>query len=189
MKKFLKKSHKGFTLVELLIVIAVIGILGAMGFMGGQEANNIATATKIAEDLNLISAAMNMYYADNKAACDAGKESLNDDAGELKASSIKAGIKPYLKSAALIADETDTENLEGKYQIQISNNAWWLMYTIPANNVIKVGGILKNKAAQQGLKKSASYSTTTPGAQESDPSTTTYNLYDGTAATVYMQVR
>lgn len=189
MKKFLKKSHKGFTLVELLIVIAVIGILGAMGFMGGQEANNIATATKIVEDLNLISAAMNMYYADNKAACDAGKDSLGDDAGNLTAASIKAGIKPYLKSDALIADQNTTD-LEGKYQIQISetDNTWWLMYTIPANNVIKVGGILKNKAAQQGLKKEATYSTTTPAAGET-PASTTYNLYDGTAATVYMQVR
>ena len=186
----MKKFRKGFTLVELLIVIAVIGILGAMGFMGGQEANNIATATKIAEDFNLISAAMNMYYADNKAACDAGKESLDDDAGELKASSIKAGITPYLKSAALIADETNTTDLEGKYQIQISttDNTWWLMYTIPASSVIKVGGILKNKAAQQGLKKSASYSTTTTDS-DAGTSTTTYNLYEGDAAQVYMQVR
>ena len=173
----------------MLIVIGIIGILGAMGMMGGQEANNIATATKIVEDLNLISAAMNMYYADNKAACDAGKESLDDDATALTAKSIKAGITPYLKSAALIADN-ETTDLEGKYQIQISDNAWWLMYTIPDNSVIKVGGILKNKAAHQGLKKSATYSETeTTGEGASATSTTTYNLYDGTAAQVYMQVR
>ena len=98
----MKRMRKGFTLVELLIVIAVIGILGAMGMMGGQEANNIATATKIVEDFNLIAAAMNMYYADNKAACDAGKVSLDDNAEELDADAIVAGVKPYLKSAALL---------------------------------------------------------------------------------------
>ena len=67
----MKKSRKGFTLVELLIVIGIIGILGAMGMMGGTEANNIATASKIIEEFRIIGAAMNMYYADNRAEVEA----------------------------------------------------------------------------------------------------------------------
>ena len=81
--------------------------------------------------------------------------------------------------------------MEGKYQIQISatDNTWWLMYTIPASSVIKVGGILQNKAAQQGLKKDATkYSNTTGAGTTESPYVTTYNLYDGKAQ-VYMQVR
>ena len=166
----MKKFRKGFTLVELLIVIGVIGILGAMGMMGGQEANNIATATKIVEDFNIISAAMNMYYADNKALCDLGKQSETDGANDIDAAFIKTGITPYMKSVASIVTDNAAES---KYLITIhSDKTWWLTYTIPAANLTKVGGILKNKAAQQGLSK-------TVGA--------TTNDYDGTA-TVCMKV-
>ena len=168
----MKKMRKGFTLVELLIVIGVIGMLGAMGTMGGQEANNIATATKIVEDFNVISAAMNMYYADNKSACDAGKESEADGADDLTAESILTGITPYMKSVASIIGTGDAA--EGKYLITIHDDkTWWLTYKLPAGNLTKVGGILKNKASQQGLSK-------TVGA--------TTNDYDGTA-NVCMKVR
>ena len=160
----MKKMRKGFTLVELLIVIGVIGMLGAMGTMGGQEANNIATATKIVEDFNVISAAMNMYYADNKSACDAGKVSLAENADALSAAGILTGITPYVKSVASIVTDADAE---GKYLITLhSDKTWWLSYKLPAGNLEKVGGILKNKASQQGLSKSV-------GATTAD--------YDGTA--------
>ena len=114
----MKKFRKGFTLVELLIVISVIGILGAMGMMGGSEANTIATATKITEDLKIISSAMNMYYADNKTACDIGKASLKDDAEDLKATDIRAGTVPYLKSGAYLT--ADSTPVDGKYTIIIN---------------------------------------------------------------------
>ena len=167
----MKKIRRGFTLVELLIVIGVIGILGAMGMMGGTEANNIATATKIIDDFNVISAAMNMYYADNKAACDAGKVSEADNAADLDEAAIKTGITPYMKSVASIVTD---EAAEGKYLIKIhTDKTWWLTYKLPAGNLDKVGGILKNKAGQQGLNKAVG---------------TTTNDYDG-SATVCMKVR
>ena len=166
----MKIARKGFTLVELLIVIGVIGMLGAMGVMGGQEANNIATATKIVEDFNVISAAMNMYYADNKSACDAGKVSLEDNAADLTAAGILTGITPYVKSVASIVTD---QAAEGKYLITLhTDKTWWLTYTLPAANLTKVGGILKNKASQQGLIKTIGTTT----------------AYDGEAA-VLMKVR
>lgn len=60
-KKILMKKRKGFTLIELVIVIAILGVLSSISLVkfGGIEeksklnadfitANNIATATKIA---------------------------------------------------------------------------------------------------------------------------------------------
>ncbi len=64
MIKTLRKS-KGFTLVELLIVIIIIGILAGMMMLSSGSATDKAEATKIVSDLRNIKAACIMYYADN----------------------------------------------------------------------------------------------------------------------------
>ena len=66
MKKMLKKS-KGFTLVELLIVIIIIGILAGMMMLATGAATDKAEATKIVANMRSIKAAAVMYYADNNA--------------------------------------------------------------------------------------------------------------------------
>src|SRR6056297_2332641 len=65
MQKFMKKRKaKGFTLVELLIVIIIIGILaGALLLVAGAGTDK-AEATKIVSNLRGMKAAAVMYYAD-----------------------------------------------------------------------------------------------------------------------------
>ncbi len=64
MKKMLKKS-KGFTLVELLIVIIIIGILAGMMMLSTGGATAKAEATKIVSDMRNMKAAAIMVYADS----------------------------------------------------------------------------------------------------------------------------
>jgi len=60
-----KSMRKGFTLVELLIVIVVIGILSAMMMLSSTEAVSSARAADIISDLRNLKTACLAWYADN----------------------------------------------------------------------------------------------------------------------------
>lgn len=75
------KKRKGFTLVELLIVIIIIGILaGAMLLVAGSSTDK-AEATRIVSDLRTLKSAIMMAYSDK---------------GTWPSSSTLDEVKPYL---------------------------------------------------------------------------------------------
>ena len=166
----MKKMRKGFTLLELLVVIGVMGILGATGMVAGQEATNAARATTIADGLEKASAAMMMYYSDVA-------QGIADGTMTITATEVLAGAQAYLKDANSLENGTSTQTA-GKYCVVLgseeSNAAktWWVGYTF-----LETDGSLKamiaNKAKRMGLKATAA--------------TTGDEYTDG--ATVYMQVR
>lgn len=94
-----QRKSKGFTLVELLIVIIIIGILAGMMMLSTGAATDKAEATKIISNLRNAKAACIMYYADNSAYPVKGtSESSLDkylDAGLFNTNNGKIGYATY----------------------------------------------------------------------------------------------
>ena len=56
-------NRKGFTLVELLVVISIIGILSAIAIPKFTDANKTARGAKIQADLRTLDSAIQIYNA------------------------------------------------------------------------------------------------------------------------------
>jgi prepilin-type N-terminal cleavage/methylation domain-containing protein len=59
-------KKRGFTLIELLIVIAVISILSSIIYINWSNAQKRARDNKRKADLQSVSSALSLYYADKK---------------------------------------------------------------------------------------------------------------------------
>ena len=154
----MRKMHKGFTLLELLVVIGVMGIMGSMAMIAGQQATDAARANNIADGLEKAASAMMMYYGDNSDII--AVEGIGTDT-TIKIADLVKGASAYLKRTGSDEDEdmliasTET-NKVGKYYIDVQGTApaqeWWIVYTIPDTDTAGIGPILANKANRMGLK-------------------------------------
>jgi prepilin-type N-terminal cleavage/methylation domain-containing protein len=61
----LNKKRAGFTLVEIMIVVAIIALLAAIAVPGFLRARKRSQASKVLNDLRLISAAVDQYAIEN----------------------------------------------------------------------------------------------------------------------------
>jgi len=68
LRQLTRKTRAGFTLVEIMIVVAIIALLAAIAVPGFLRARKRSQASKILNDLRLISSAMDQY------AIEAGKK-------------------------------------------------------------------------------------------------------------------
>ena len=70
MLRKLTTKRAGFTLVEIMIVVAIIALLAAIAVPGFLRARKRSQASKILNDLRLISSAMDQYAIEtNKKSC------------------------------------------------------------------------------------------------------------------------
>lgn len=59
------KSNKGFTMIELIVVIALMGILATIGFSAYSTSMQAGRDNRRKLDLKNIASALQMYYADH----------------------------------------------------------------------------------------------------------------------------
>ena len=134
MKNNCSIKRRGFTLVELLIVIVVIGVLSAMMMLSSTEAVSSAKASNVISNLRNMKTAALAYYADH----------LDDAEGTNFSLSAKASdVRGYLNN------ENSTET--AKYLFTGKGSNTWFVYTnVTDKNVIAK---LKGRQSSVGLRK------------------------------------
>ena len=65
-KKTLKKSVKGFTLIELMIVVAIIGILAAIAIPKFADLVTKSKESAVKGSLGSVRSAISIYYSDTE---------------------------------------------------------------------------------------------------------------------------
>src|SRR5881394_1837257 len=65
MKMNLKSRQTGFTLVEIMIVVAIIALLAAIAVPGFLRARKRSQASRVINDLRLIDSAVDQYAIEN----------------------------------------------------------------------------------------------------------------------------
>ncbi len=97
----LNKNRGGFTLVEIMIVVAIIALLAAIAVPNFLRARKRSQATRILEDLRMIDSAIDQYAIENNRA---GGTSVS-----------WSDVKGYLKTGSSLYNSGGTDMLTGTY--------------------------------------------------------------------------
>ena len=97
----LSKNRGGFTLVEIMIVVAIIALLAAIAVPNFLRARKRSQATRILEDLRMIDSAIDQYAIENNKA--GGNNVAWTD------------VKGYLKTGSSLYNSGGFDMLGGTY--------------------------------------------------------------------------
>ena len=163
-------KRKGFTLVELLIVIVVIGVLSTMMMLSSTEAVSSAKAATIISNMRNIKTAALEFYADNMSALTQDGNDTKIDASKISGTKASGKdflgaivnqdpslIKKYLgnnDNFSLNENSNTNENNcnKGGYAVHCANKGtmWYVVYRF-ADNETSLKGKIKSRAASIGL--------------------------------------
>ena len=97
----LNKNRGGFTLVEIMIVVAIIALLAAIAVPNFLRARKRSQATRILEDLRIIDSAQDQYAIET-----------NKSSG---ANVAWADIQNYLKKGSVLYNSAGVDMLGGQF--------------------------------------------------------------------------
>jgi prepilin-type N-terminal cleavage/methylation domain-containing protein len=127
----LKKGRRGFTLVEIMIVIAIIALLAAIAVPGYLRSRKRTQATMVLEDLRNLHHSIEMYAVEtNKPA------GFNPVFSDL-ASYIKTGSRLYSTGNDVLGNSYGPFTVDGIPKVNsstfntlsdVANNAFWSPY-------------------------------------------------------------
>lgn len=140
MRKFMRK---GFTLAEVLLVIAIIGVLSSMMMVASSESVKTTEANNIVNNLRNFASAAMTFYTDSM---DHFTATPNDTSTDLKSCVVK-----YMYNGG-----NSIQN-SGDYYVKNNNGKWWVGYVLPTgSNSDGIKTRLKAKAQSSNLRGSAS---------------------------------
>src|SRR3954467_8654361 len=93
----LNKSRGGFTLVEIMVVVAIIALLASIAVPNFLRARKRSQATRILEDLRIIDSAIDQYAIEN-----------NKSAGDAV---VWRDIQVYLKKGGVLYNSSGVDLL------------------------------------------------------------------------------
>lgn len=96
MRKLIQKDEKGFTLVELMIVVAIIGILAAVAIPNFISYRNKAFCSGVESDANNVAASIADYFSIPT------HTNIDDASYKAYATTFKPAVNTYTISATAV---------------------------------------------------------------------------------------
>lgn len=128
--------RKGFTLIELMVVVAIIGILMAAGILAFSNAQQNARDSRRRADIDAISKALEQYYANNSSSYPATAAAIN--------SYFPAGAAP-------------TDPQSGSYNMSLTSSAYCVCATLEKTGRGNATALGSSGACTYGTGASANY--------------------------------
>lgn len=133
----MKKNIQGFTIVELMVVIAIIALLAALSVVGVQAARAKANNSKVQHDLEQIRKAMDTLG--NDTGMWPGGQEINEintvGSNEICANGCTQGLSS--PTSGLIATDGSFDNWSGPYMQEMPLDPWGHEYFFDTDYRIK----------------------------------------------------
>ena len=146
MNKFMKKAHKGFTIIQLVIGMLIFAILTGIAFYGVSVYTAQANETRVDSDLSTFEVAIKDYMLNNVGKCsDGGLNAQSLNAYLTDENLIKKVDADGVTLKALVDAESDVTGIKSTL-----TDPWGHNYIVEIVNDTDKGGASADKDAKIG---------------------------------------